>query len=106
MIDIAKLKSRLKSSLCSNELEAEICAALDLIECKHTRIMKLFAKSNDLNSVQIPHLNLDHSGYNPYVDNVCGGDDVSITLCLDCGKLVGFNSMTDKEIEKSFLEVF
>ena len=68
-------------------------------KCNHDRVLRINAHSSDLNFVTVPHLNLEKEGYLPHIDNVCGGDDVDIEICLDCGQVVGFEGLKDKEIK-------
>lgn len=67
--------------------------------CSHDRTITINAHSSDLNFVAVPHLNLEKEGYLPHIDNICSGDDVNIEICLDCGQVVGFDGMTDKEVK-------
>jgi hypothetical protein len=67
--------------------------------CGSERIARVNAKSNDLNFLEIPHLNIDHDGYLPTLDEVFDGDYVNFALCLECGMIQG-NSfpLTDEAI--------
>ena len=71
------------------------------MSCTHDRTIKINAHSSDLNFVSIPHLNLEKEGYLPYIEGVCGGDDVDMEICLDCGTVVGFHKMTDAEVKSA-----
>lgn len=67
--------------------------------CNHDRIIHINAHSSDLNFVTVPHLNLEKEGYLPHIEGVCGGDDVTIDICLDCGQVIGFVPMSNKEVK-------
>ena len=36
-----------------------------------------------------------HEGYLPYVDNLGGGDDLAIAVCLECGQIQGKFTVED-----------
>lgn len=55
--------------------------------CGSNRVFSISAKSSDLNFVQ--YNGVEHDGYAPLVDNICGGDYVDVAICLDCGKTQG-----------------
>lgn len=31
----------------------------------------------------------EKDGYAPHIENVCGGDDINIEVCLECGQMQG-----------------
>jgi len=55
--------------------------------CDSDRIFKITAKSSDLNVSQFK--DIEHDGYAPGVKNVCGGDYVEPSVCLECGQAQG-----------------
>lgn len=69
------------------------------MKCNHDRTIQINAHSSDLNFVTVPHLGIEKEGYLPDIEGLCSGDDVNIEVCLDCGHVVGFEKMTDKEIK-------
>lgn len=71
------------------------------MSCNHDRTIRINAHSSDLNFVSVPHLSLEKEGYLPHIDNICGGDDVDIEICLDCGHVVGFEGLTDKQVKNA-----
>lgn len=75
-----------------------------MTDCKHPRVMKVSAKASDMQSHAIPHLNIDCDGQNPSIQNLCGGDYLRFTVCLDCGTIIGFVSPTDDELIEMFQE--
>jgi hypothetical protein len=67
--------------------------------------MKIYAKADDRQCYRIPHLGLERDDdYAPHIDNLCGGDDVRFTICLDCGTVIGFKPISDEEIKELFDE--
>lgn len=68
--------------------------------CEHKRQMTVYAKADDRQCYRVPHLGIDHDGYAPHIDNLCGGDDVKFKICLDCGTVIGFNPITDEELQE------
>lgn len=67
--------------------------------CESNRLIRIQAKSNDLNIHEIPHLNIFHDGYHREIVGVCDGDYVTITFCLDCGQIQGFKTLSDSELK-------
>ena len=74
------------------------------LSCEHKRVMSVSAKANDLQFYKIPHLDIEHEGYAPYIDGVCCGDYIRFNLCLDCGKIIGFDGITDEELKSTLVE--
>ncbi len=75
-----------------------------MTDCKHERIIKIGAKANDCQFAYVPHLDLRHDGYALDIDNVCGGDYINLSICLDCGHVIGFTPLTDEEVKEVFTE--
>lgn len=71
------------------------------MNCECTRIMSLFGKHSDLANASIPHLELEHDGYMPYLGPF-GGDDFSIDVCMDCGKIQDWEPITDEKAKEAF----
>jgi hypothetical protein len=72
--------------------------------CNHTRVLTLNAKADDRQNFSVPHLDLEHDGYAPHITGLCGGDYIELTVCFDCGHVVGFEPMDDEEIAAVFEE--
>lgn len=72
------------------------------MSCKHERVINISAKADDRQTHSVPHLSIDRTGYAPCIDGVCHGDYLELTICLDCGSLVGFESISDTEIYEAF----
>jgi hypothetical protein len=66
--------------------------------CEHKRTLRFFAKHDDRAVLQVPHLNIEAEGYMPYV-GVLGGDDTSLTICADCGQIIGWKPVTDEDLQ-------
>lgn len=64
--------------------------------CDSERIFSISAKSSDLNFCEFN--GKKHDGYAPLVKNVCSGDYVDISVCLDCGKVQGKFPVEDPEM--------
>lgn len=68
--------------------------------CKHKRVANLFFKHNDLAVLEVPHLKIEHDGYLPYI-GILGGDDTNLTICLDCGQVIGWEPIPDAQIKQA-----
>jgi hypothetical protein len=63
-------------------------------------------KTSDAQSINVPHLDLEHEGGGVYLsDGVAGGDYIELKICLDCGQLLNFAPVTDEELKERFEEV-
>ena len=59
-------------------------------KCGSNRIAEIFAHSRDCSSFVCPADELyAENTYFPEVPGICGGDDLDINLCLECGKVQG-----------------
>lgn len=56
-------------------------------KCGSEHILTIYAHSRDCNDISID--GLEHKGYLPYIDDICGGDDVDIKICMSCGQVQG-----------------
>ena len=56
--------------------------------CESDRIFKIDGKCSDLCSALFKGQDVE-SDYAPYIDNVCGGDYIRVTVCLECGQVQG-----------------
>jgi len=73
--------------------------------CESDRIMDIFSHSKDLGVLSYPKLELEHDGYFPFIDDVCGGDDATFFFCLDCGTMQGESfPISDDKIRQAFRE--
>lgn len=66
-------------------------------KCGSTRVIQISAKCNDLAFTTIPHLNLEHDGYMPYL-GILGGDYVDLNICMDCGQIRGWKPIDDRQV--------
>jgi len=57
--------------------------------CNSSELYYFNAHSKDLSSVSSINGIYNHDGYFPTVDNICSGDDLDITVCLNCGQIQG-----------------
>jgi len=55
--------------------------------CKSDRVFSIYGKASDLHNWS--YKEKEGEGYAPYIDNVCDGDDMDVTICLDCGQAQG-----------------
>lgn len=55
--------------------------------CKSERILDIHAHSSDRNIVLLQ--GKEKNGYLPRIAGICGGDDVQVRICLDCGQVQG-----------------
>jgi hypothetical protein len=72
------------------------------MSCKHERVIIMSAKADDRQGYSVPHLAIDKQGYAPFIDGLCHGDYIGLTVCLDCGTVVGFKPQTDAEMFEAF----
>ncbi len=72
-------------------------------ECGSERVVNISGKCNDLSSMTIPHLGVDHHGYMPDLGLVGGlGDDyIQLAICIDCGRVQDWEPQTDDELIES-----
>lgn len=66
-------------------------------KCNSERIFGVSAKVSDRGLYEYDEKEQD--GYAPDVDNVCGGDYITIDVCLECGKVQGEFPVTDPEFD-------
>lgn len=66
--------------------------------CLSERIASVYAHSKDLSSISYRGHTTD--GYFQNIDNVCDGDDMDITVCLDCGQLQGKWPVKDPKFQQ------
>lgn len=70
--------------------------------CKHERTLILNSKASDMHFCEVPHLTIEKDGYAPNIPGLCNGDYVDLTVCLDCGTVIGFEPMSDEEVLIAF----
>lgn len=73
-------------------------------KCGSERIMDLFGKCSDMCNVEVGHLDLEHTGYAPHIPNVCGGDDIHFSFCLDCGMIQNFKPASDELLQEEMYD--
>ena len=69
-------------------------------KCGSNRLAHIQGKCSDMASISIPHLDFEHDGYLMDV-GAGGGDYLRMVLCLDCGRVQNFKTVTDEEIKSS-----
>ena len=72
------------------EAEARKCQS-----CGSDRTFTIYAHSKDLNDWE--YKGKKGQGYLPYVGDLFGGDDVHMTVCLECGQVQGTFPVEDPE---------
>ena len=75
--------------------------------CTHVRKLTLAASSNDRNNVNVfdgsEETHKVDCDYLPHIDGLCGGDDLAITICLDCGMVISREfPITAEELDEAF----
>lgn len=70
--------------------------------CSHSRVLYVGAKAGDCKAFSVPHLDIDHNGYAPNIPGIADGDYIDFRVCLDCGQILGFTSMSDEDIKIAF----
>jgi hypothetical protein len=71
--------------------------------CQHVRTMRVNAKADDRQYHVVSHLEVERDGYAPYLDGICHGDYVELTLCLDCGNVISREfPVSDEELREAF----
>lgn len=65
--------------------------------CKSDRTMLLSAKASDMFSWS--YAGRDGNGYAPGIENVCRGDYLEMSFCLDCGKIQGKFPVVSEDLE-------
>lgn len=65
--------------------------------CNSQRLMHVQSHASDMHFVSIGEK--EHQGYLPYDIGLDGGDDLCMTVCLDCGQLQGEFPLPPTELE-------
>lgn len=66
--------------------------------CNKERVLSIRVKHSDLGMFRLNEV--EHSGYAPFIEDVCGGDYTTLRLCLDCGQVQGaFPKEAPRELE-------
>jgi hypothetical protein len=74
-----------------------------MADCKHERVMHVNAKADDRQQYRVPHLDIDKDGYAPQIGELCHGDYIELTICLDCGTVIGLDvPISDEMIFEAF----
>ena len=64
--------------------------------CDSGRVMEISGKVSDRCIVGFKGAERD--GYPPTVDDICGGDDINVDICLECGLVQGEFPKPDPEM--------
>ena len=65
--------------------------------CESDRLLRVDGHSEDRASAYFKDQSRE-ADYLPYIDDICGGDDFSITVCLECGQMQGTFPKEDPEL--------
>ncbi|MDB4278240.1 hypothetical protein N9917_01420 [Deltaproteobacteria bacterium] len=65
-----------------------------MADCTHERTLRVSGKCSDMCSVHWPD-GSSSDGYAPRIQGLGGGDDVEVTVCIDCHKALGLPSADD-----------
>lgn len=57
--------------------------------CQSDRILDCSAHASDCQSYSMRNCGPEHQGYAPRIKDICGGDELSPSICLDCGQVQG-----------------
>lgn len=66
--------------------------------CGSDRVAYIGGHQSDLGDFH--YKDITHEGYLPYLDGLCGGDDINIHVCLECGQVKGNFPIAEVEIER------
>lgn len=72
--------------------------------CGSNRIIHISGKCDDRAFATVPSLSLEHEGYLPYLDGLCGGDYLRLKVCSSCGLVQGFKPLTEDDLQEAFLD--
>ena len=75
-----------------------------MCDCAKPLILNISGKTSDMCCYKIPALGIDKDGYVPYGLGVGGGDYLTVSVCLACGKLQKFTPMTEDEVREALSE--
>lgn len=74
--------------------------------CQHQRKLEVFCHCSDMSNVRLVNeaegTMLEHDGYVPSGIGIGGGDDIEITICLDCHRVIG--DLADEETIRKVIE--
>jgi len=56
-------------------------------KCGSDRVLALYGKVSDRCCAVFK--GAEHDGYPPSVGGICGGDDINVSVCLECGQVCG-----------------
>ena len=75
--------------------------------CNSERISYLLAHSKDLSVFEYAPLDIATDGYFPEIPGICGGDDLQIEVCLECGTIQSDTfPITDETIKEACASEF
>jgi len=71
-------------------------------KCGSFRIFHIYGKSSDLHTFAFSspneNIKVEGEGYAPNIPAVCGGDDIELDICMDCGTVQGFQPVASEII--------
>ncbi len=74
------------------------------MKCTNCISEKLFTIEGEFKwcDTYIPKLNLKTNDCMPDIDYIGSGDNLKLTVCLDCGAIKGFKSIKDKDLDIAY----
>lgn len=69
------------------------------VRCKSARVLDIGGKCSDMCSWKIG-AGREREGYAPRIPDICGGDYIEISVCLDCGQAQGSFPVPSLEVEE------
>jgi len=73
--------------------------------CESDRLFKINSHHTDRFTFSYKGESSKFPDYAPRVDNICGGDDVNVCICLNCGTVQGEFPVNDDSILEQ-LEIY
>lgn len=58
-------------------------------KCDSEHVIEFGSHGRDCNIINAPSFDVEYDGYLPYISDVCGGDDMLLNVCLNCGQIQG-----------------
>lgn len=58
--------------------------------CGSKQLLCISGKHSDCcDAIEVNDQTKSMEGYAPYIDDICGGDYIEITFCMECGQIQG-----------------
>ena len=80
--------------MCDNKIECDRCSSnrVALITCHGRDCSGFYLDSDGL---------ISEDTYLPEIDDICGGDDVHVEICMECGKTQGDFPKNKEHLKKA-----